>query len=794
MRKNFLIMFSIILIMFVSITICFADNPVVQTIYTADPFPMVYNGICYLYTDHDEDVTVNNFYTMNDWKCYTSTDMVNWTDHGTVLSYKSFSWAQGDAWAGQCIYRNGKFYMYVPMTRANSGGARVIGVAVSDSPTGPFTDALGKPLITNNGAQDIDPTVFIDDNGQAYLYWGNGNLYYVKLNQDMISYSGGVVQVSPKPSSFIEGPWLYKRNNLYYMIYAGMESGSENIAYATSTSPTGPWTSRGVIMPTQGNSFTNHPAVCDYMGNSYFFYHNAALPGGGSYKRSVCAEPLKYNADGTIQSMTMTTTGLPQVGSLNPYGQNEAETICWESGVETEKCSEGGMDVCNIENGDYIKVKGVDFGTGATSFEARVASATSGGNIEIRLDSPTGTLVGTCAVSGTGGWQTWVTKSFTINGANGKHDLYFKFTGGSGYLFNFNWWNFYGSDIPTPTPTPVTPTPTTITQSAFSQIEAESYNSQSGIQTESCGEGGQNIGYIENGDYVVYNNIDFGSGATSFQARVASATSGGNIELRLDSTTGTLIGTCSVTGTGGWQTWTTSTCSVSEITGMHNLILRFTGESGYLFNINWFQFISASVTLTPTPVWTSTPVMTPTPTPTVSVTPTPSPTPTSTTSPMVTPTPTPGTPGAIKVQFYNQSKTDPSNQLYLNFQLVNTGSSAVTLSNVKIRYWYTEDGTQMESFWCDYSPVGSSNVTGTFVTMGTAKTGADTYLEIGFTSGAGSLNPGTSTQVQCRCAKNDWSNYTQSNDYSFNSSASSYVDWTKATGYVSGSLQWGTEP
>src|SRR5512140_3696924 len=113
MRKKLTILFSVMLIMVFVITICYADNPVVQTIYTADPFPMVHNGVCYLYTDHDEDVTVNNFYTMNDWKCYSSTDMVNWTDRGTVLSYKSFSWAQGDAWAGQCIYRNGKFYLYV---------------------------------------------------------------------------------------------------------------------------------------------------------------------------------------------------------------------------------------------------------------------------------------------------------------------------------------------------------------------------------------------------------------------------------------------------------------------------------------------------------------------------------------------------------------------------------------------------------------------------------------------------------------------------------------------------------
>jgi endo-1,4-beta-xylanase len=214
--------------------------------------------------------------------------------------------------------------------------------------------------------------------------------------------------------------------------------------------------------------------------------------------------------------------------------------------------------------------------------------------------------------------------------------------------------------------------------------------------------------------------------------------------------------------------------------------------------LQWLRtYLSSGPTATPTPVRTATPTPARTPTPVRTATPrtgTPTPTPVRTVTPLPgTPTPPPGT-GSIKVQFYNQSKTDPSNQLYLNIQLVNTGSSAVALSNVKIRYWYTADGTQAQSFWCDYSPVGSSNVTGTFVKLGTAKTGADTYVEIGFSSGAGNLNAGASTQVQSRCAKSDWSNYTQSNDYSFNSSASGYVDWTKVTGYVSGSLQWGVEP
>jgi aryl-phospho-beta-D-glucosidase BglC (GH1 family) len=205
------------------------------------------------------------------------------------------------------------------------------------------------------------------------------------------------------------------------------------------------------------------------------------------------------------------------------------------------------------------------------------------------------------------------------------------------------------TNTPTPTSRPTstqapTPTPTsrTTTRSAFSQIEAESYNSQSGVQTESCGEGGQDVGYIQNGDYVVYNSIDFATGATGFQARVASATSGGNIEIRLDSTTGTLVGTCTVAGTGGWQTWTTRTCTVSGVTGVHNLYLRFTGSgTGYLMNFNWFKFTTGTVTLTPT----ATPLPTATTTPTNTPTPTrrgPTPTPTRGNTPTPTPTPVPG--------------------------------------------------------------------------------------------------------------------------------------------------------
>ncbi|OWV11490.1 glycoside hydrolase [Micromonospora wenchangensis] len=425
-----------------------ADNPVVQTIYTADPAALVHNGRVYLYTGHDEDGST--YFTMKDWRVYSSADMVNWTDHGSPMSLATFSWASADAWAGQTVYRNGRFYWYVPV-KNRATGRMAIGVAVADSPTGPFRDAIGRPLVENG---EIDPHAFVDDTGQAYLYWGNPNLWYVRLNTDMTSFSGSPTQISlttagfgtrsgntSRPTLYEEAPWVYKRNGVYYNVFAA-ECCSEFIAYSTAPGPTGPWTYRGTIMPRQGTSFTNHPAVIDFNGGSYFFYHNGALPGGGGFTRSVAVEKFSYRADGTIPTINMTTSGTPQVGTLNPYLRQEAETIAWSVGVETEPSSEGGMNVGWLNNGDYIKVKGVAFGAGASSFTARVASATTGGRIEVRLGSATGTTVGTCTVPVTGGWQTWTTVTCPVSGAIGTQDVFLRFAGGSGNLFNVNWWQF----------------------------------------------------------------------------------------------------------------------------------------------------------------------------------------------------------------------------------------------------------------------------------------------------------------------------------------------------------------
>lgn len=438
-----------------------AKNPFIQTIYTADPAPVVHNGVLYLYTSHDEDVLVKNFFTMKDWRCYSTIDMVNWTDHGAVANLYDLKWAgsgwgggfENGAWAPQAIERAGKWYLYVPLQ------GRGIGVLVADSPFGPFTDPIGKPLIAGD---HIDPTVFVDDDGQAYLHWGNPKCWYVKLNEDMISFDTGigdnglvVLDMSveqfgrrnkddPKrPTTFEEGPWLYKRNGLYYLFFAAGPI-PEHLGCSTGPSPEGPWKYAGVVMDPQ-SAFTIHPGVVDYKGRTYMFYHNAGLPGGGGFRRSVCVDEMEFNADGTVQKMTPTKEGPGPVATLNPYQRVEAETIAWESGIETEPAAtgKGAMVVHDIDDGDYIQVRNIDFGSASASrFAASVAcDKDAKGTMELHLDKADGPLIGTLSIANTSGeWKTTIT---SVTGASGVHDLFLVCKGDTdGDLFKLDWWRF----------------------------------------------------------------------------------------------------------------------------------------------------------------------------------------------------------------------------------------------------------------------------------------------------------------------------------------------------------------
>ena len=308
-------------------TFVFQGNPLVRNKFTADPAPMVYKDRLYLYVGHDEyyegQDTANGGkeFNITEWLCYSTSDMKTWTDHGSVLRPSDFKWADtvtakvGTAWAAQVVERGGKFYYYTTVQGQAPYSGYAVAVAVSDSPTGPFVDAIGKPLVcdtmTSNGTRgwwnDIDPTVFID-NGQAWLCWGNGTCFMAKLKDNMTEIDGDI-RVIDVPR-YIEGPWLTKRDTTCYLIYASMGNRQEAIDYATASSFDGEWTPQGQVTAEAENSFTIHPGVIEFNGQWYLFYHNATLTidghKGAIGRRSVCVDKMEFNADGTIKFVEQT--------------------------------------------------------------------------------------------------------------------------------------------------------------------------------------------------------------------------------------------------------------------------------------------------------------------------------------------------------------------------------------------------------------------------------------------------------------------------------------------------------
>ena len=433
-----------------------AQNPIAQTCFSTDPAPMVSGDRLYVFTGHDEEKA--DFFWMNEWRLFSTTDMVNWTDHGCPLAQCDFKWADDRAWAPQCIERNGKFYLYVPV-HSNISHGMAIGVAVADKVEGPYRDPLGKPLYEDGKWDHIDPTVMIDDDGQAYLYWGNPKLYSVKLKENMIELDGEV-KCDTDVQRYTEGPWIMKRKkmvqkrkqwvegkqNQYYMMYAAGGI-PESIAYSVSDHPQGPWTYVGDVMPqtNETQSFTNHSGIVNYKGHSYFFYHTGWLPGGGGFGRSACVEEFQWNADGTLPTIRPSKEGPAPIGTLNPMQKVQAETMAFSEGIHAE-WNRNQVYVCDIHNGDWIKLREVELSADIKRIQVSAASALQGGRIEVRLDSVRGPLLSTVNIARTGGWEDFRTFTADVDMsavAEGQRtrDLFLVFRGLKGCkLFNFDWW------------------------------------------------------------------------------------------------------------------------------------------------------------------------------------------------------------------------------------------------------------------------------------------------------------------------------------------------------------------
>ena len=596
-----------------------AENPIIQTYYSPDPAPVVFGDTVCVYTGNDEG---GHFFTMHGWRVSCTTDMVNWTDMGElILSNESFGGnakKNGD-WAAQVIRRNGKYYYYV--TVESTRGGRAINVAVADKPEGPFKDARNGQHLAGPNWDYIDPTVWIDDDGQAWLYWGNPKLYYAKLKENMIELDGEIKVTdmsrgfSPSGNSvYTEGPWIHKRDKKYYMIYAS-HGVPEKISYSTSDSPTGPWKWGGIIMD-QGNNtaFTNHSGLIDFKGRSFFFYHNQKNVSGGGYSRSTAVEEFTWNADGTIPTIKSTDNGVVKpIKNLDPFERVEAETKSWVGGINVDKPRdpEGGnytiikhvakqgdnVYLTNMGNNFYTKVRSVDMGDGAENII--ICTKGNGGKLEVHTGSTTGPTIATIDVPKSSSWQE---NTFALTDAAGVEDLYFVVKQGG---FDFDYWYMESSATKIPQE-PFKGTPSAIP----GKIQAEDYDkgghNKAFYDNDRANQGGAYredevdivaldsadtskgyaIGYTQDGEWVEYTVNNQIASEYTIVLNVATASENVGVKFYIDDKEITDV----IKAPQGedWNTYSEVKAQTKEIPkGEHVLKMEIVGD---YVNVDWFKF------------------------------------------------------------------------------------------------------------------------------------------------------------------------------------------------------------
>lgn len=408
-------------------------NPLVSHIYTADASAHAYEGRVYVYGSHDKDNA--NSYNMTDYHVLSSSNLVDWVDHGVALDVADVPWAGSKMWAPDCAYKDGTYYFYFP-AKPTEGGASRVGVATSTSPAGPFVPE--ESYI--EGTDEIDPAVFIDDDGQAYLYWGGHTLRVAKLDATMKQIDGEIVEASVP--YYYEGPWMHKKDGIYYLSYSeGSKSpGAEGhlIAYCTSTNAMGPFTYQGTV---NGNvlGVTNHGSTLKRKGQWYYFYHNSKLSGGHNNRRSIVADYLHHNDDGSIRTVIQTDLGIGQYKGLSKI---EAENYTETTTVEKRESDDGGLHVV-FDPGDEMLFTNVDMDDEVgTNVTLKVASASGTGILEMRTTGDQ--LLGSIPIPNTGGSEAWITLTNDTVHLSGRSDISLSFVNTETNQLRLDWIDFWG--------------------------------------------------------------------------------------------------------------------------------------------------------------------------------------------------------------------------------------------------------------------------------------------------------------------------------------------------------------
>jgi len=418
MIKNYKSLILFIWLMIMS-NLSIGQNPIVRNQFSADPTARVFNGKVYVFPSHDIPAPPNknlrkDWFCMADYHVFSSENLTDWTDHGIIISQNKVNWVDSTTysmWAPDCIERNGKYYFYFPANK-NTAGANGrkgfgIGVAIAEKPEGPYIPQP-EPI---KGVNGIDPNVFIDKDGQAYLYWAQGNISVAKLNDNMTELASEpkIIDNLP-PKGLKEGPFLFERTSIYYLTIPHVENKIERLEYAIGDNPMGPFKMIGVVMDESPmNCWTNHQSFIQYKGQWYLFYHQNGYSPKFDKNRSICIDSLSFNADGTIQKVIPTLRG---VGVTNATGKIEidryssrSETGSSIAFLDSLNTFNGWETILDIKNA-WVKYNTVDFGKKKLKWVQVQALSENGSNLQICLDTADGQVIAEVIVPKGKSWKT----------------------------------------------------------------------------------------------------------------------------------------------------------------------------------------------------------------------------------------------------------------------------------------------------------------------------------------------------------------------------------------------------
>lgn len=394
----------------------FAQNPIIRNQFSADPSARVFGDRVYVYPSHDilapEGVARKDWFCMEDYHVFSSENLTDWTDHGVIVQQNKVPWVLPNSysmWAPDCIERNGKYYFYFPSTPKDTvgiGKGFTIGVAVADTPTGPF---LSQPNPIK-GVRGIDPNVFIDKDGQAYLYWSSRDIFGAKLKENMLELDSEVKTLANLPSKGLkEGPYVFERNGIYYMTYPHVENKIERLEYAISDNPLGPFKVMGVIMDESPTGcWTNHHSIIEFKNQWYLFYHHNDYSPTFDKARSIRADSLSFNSDGTIKKVIPTLRGIG-ISNAEKEIQIDRYSKISEKGVSIAFVNpldnfKGWKTVLNSPDG-WIQYDAVDFGKKVLKSVVVKAMSSTGGILQIRTRGINGVLIAEVKIPVNTDWE-----------------------------------------------------------------------------------------------------------------------------------------------------------------------------------------------------------------------------------------------------------------------------------------------------------------------------------------------------------------------------------------------------